>query len=126
MRNLGTAFAIAMSGIVVDAQESAPRADIVRVTGCLRHASTDAWTLSGATDPVVITRAESNVPPPSTPPPAGNNEFRLIGTDEFDLASRKDRLVSVKGLLIKGSPTSRLNLTSVQTVADTCPAAAKK
>jgi hypothetical protein len=32
----------------------------------------------------------------------------------------------VKGLLIKATPTSRLNVTSVTTVADSCPATPKK
>jgi hypothetical protein len=31
----------------------------------------------------------------------------------------------VKGLLIKATPASRLNITSVTTVAPTCPAAGK-
>jgi hypothetical protein len=123
----GTAAAIAMSSAVATAQEPAGRVDVVRVTGCLRRAAADAWTLDAATDPVVITRATSAAPPPAAPAATtGNNEFKLIGIEEFDLASRKDRLVAVKGLLIKATPTNRLNITSVTTVADSCPAAPKK
>ena len=124
MRRFGAAVAIAMSGMAVDAQESTQRVDVVRVTGCLRRAAADTWTLSGATDPVVITR-ENAATPPAAVTAAGTNEFKLIGIEEFDLASRKDRLVSVKGLLIKATPGSRLNVTSVTTVADSCPAAKK-
>jgi hypothetical protein len=124
MNSWVTACAIA-TGTVVAAQEPSQRVDIVRVTGCLRR-SADAWTLSGATDPVVIARNEPVAPPPQPPAAAGNNEFKLIGIEEFDLASRKDRLVAVKGLLIKDAPTGRLNVTSVTTVADTCPATPKK
>ena len=123
MRRFGAAVAIAMSGVAVDAQETTQRVDVVRVTGCLRRAA-DAWTLSGATDPVVITR-ENAATPPAAVTAAGTNEFKLIGIEEFDLASRKDRLVSVKGLLIKATPANRLNVTSVATVADSCPAAKK-
>ena len=84
-------------------------------------------TLSGATDPVVVTRATATAPPATAAEATvGSNEFKLIGIEEFDLASRKDRLVAVKGLLIKATPTSRLNITSVTTVADSCPAAPKK
>jgi hypothetical protein len=125
MRRFGAAVAIAMSGVIVDAQESSQRVEVVQVTGCLRKAA-DAWTLAAATDPVVITRNEPPAPPSQAPPAAGANEFRLIGTEEFDLASRKDKLVAVKGLLIKATPTSRLNVTSVTTVAESCPAPAKK
>jgi hypothetical protein len=128
MKRFGAAAAITMSAAAAGAaQEPGQRVDVVRVTGCLRRATADAWTLSGATDPVVITRAEPASPPsPATAATAGNNEFKLIGIEEFDLASRKDRLVAVKGLLIKATPTSRLNVTSVTTVADSCPAPPKK
>jgi len=128
IKNFGTAAAIAMSSAVATAQEPpAGRVDVVRVTGCLRRAAADAWTLSAATDPVVITRATAAAPPPAaTAATTGANEFKLIGIEEFDLASRKDRLVAVKGLLIKATPTNRLNITSVTTVADSCPAPAKK
>ena len=125
MRKIGAAVAMAMSGVAIDAQESAQRVDVVRVTGCLRRAAGNAWTLSGATNPVVITR-ENAAAPPAAVTAAGTNEFTLIGIEEFDLASRKDRLVSVKGLLIKATPTNRLNITSVTTVADVCPAAPTK
>jgi hypothetical protein len=124
MKGWVTACAIA-TGTVAAAQEGSQRVDIVRVTGCLRRTA-DAWTLSSATDPVVIARNEPVAPPPQPPAAAGGNEFKLIGIEEFDLASRKDRLVAVKGLLIKAAPTSHLNITSVTTVADTCPAAPKK
>ena len=127
IKKFGTAAAIAMSSAVATAQEPAGRVDVVRVTGCLRRAAADAWTLSAATDPVVITRATAAAPPPAaTAATTGANEFKLIGIEEFDLASRKDRLVAVKGLLIKATPTNRLNITSVTTVADSCPAAPKK
>jgi hypothetical protein len=127
MKKFGAAAAIALSTAVGVAQEPGQRVDVVRITGCLRRPAADVWTLSEATDPVAITRAEPAAPP-SQPAAsaAGNNEFKLIGTEEFDLASRKDRLVAVKGLLIKATPMSRLNVTSVTTVADSCPAASKK
>ena len=126
IKKFGTAAALAMSSAVATAQEPGGRVEVVRVTGCLRRTA-DAWTLSGATDPVVITRATATAPPATTAEPSvGSNEFKLIGIEEFDLASRKDRLVAVKGLLIKATPTSRLNITSVTTVADSCPAAPKK
>jgi hypothetical protein len=126
MKKLAAAAAIAISTAVGVAQEPGQRVEVVRVTGCLRRPAADAWTLSAATDPVVITRNEPAAQPPATPPTAGTHEFKLIGTEAFDLASRKDRLVAVKGLLIKATPTSRLNVTSVTTVADSCPATSKK
>src|SRR5690349_22046683 len=52
------------------------KVDIVSVTGCLREASANTWTLTAATDPVPST---ANAPAakdiPKTPP-AGRNEDR--------------------------------------------------
>jgi hypothetical protein len=118
-----TALAVALCAAVGSAQEATQRVDIVRVIGCLRHTVPDVWILSAATDPVTVSRGSEPVqPPPST---TGTNEFKLIGTEEFALPSRKDHLVSVKGLLIKATPMSRLNITSMTTLADSCVAAKK-
>jgi len=106
------------------AAQAAPsnKVDIVSVTGCLKEASANAWTLTAATDPVPST---ANAPAakdiPKTPP-AGRNEFRLIGVSEFNLPAHKDRTVIVKGLYIKATPVARLNITSVTDVAASCAA----
>jgi hypothetical protein len=120
---LTTAIAVAVLGAVGLAQEASQRVDVVRVTGCLRHTPPDAWVLSAATDPITVSRTSPPVEPAAAT--VGGNQFTLIGIDEFDLPSRKDRLVTVKGLLIKATPISRLNITSVTTVAETCAAAKK-
>jgi len=102
------------------------KVDIVSVTGCLREATPNTWTLTAATDPVP---SSANAPPvrevPSTPP-AGKNEFRLIGVSEFNLPAHKGHTVIVKGLHIKATPVSRLNVTSVTMVSASCVAGAEK
>ena len=81
------------------------------------------WTLLNATDP---TPSNANAPPaaeiPKTPP-AGKNQFRLIGVSEFNLPAHKDHTVIIKGLLIEATPVKRVNMTSVTMVAASCPAA---
>ena len=106
--------------------QSAPaKVDLVSVTGCLKEATANNWTLTSATDPVP---SNANAPVakdiPQTPP-VGKNEFKLIGVSEFNLPSHKDHTVIVKGLYIKASPTSRLNITSVTDVAPSCVAGPK-
>jgi hypothetical protein len=97
--------------------------DIVSVAGCLKESSPNNWMLVNATDPAPST---ANAPAakdiPATPP-VGKNEFKLIGVSEFNLPQHRDHAVIVKGLHIKDTPTSRLNITSVTTVAAACPAA---
>src|SRR2546423_11191868 len=89
---------------------AANKVEIVSVTGCLKEATPNTWTLVNATDPVPST---ANAPPadqvPKTPP-AGKNQFRLIGISEFNLPAHRDQSVIVKGLHIKASPVSRLNI----------------
>ena len=96
------------------------RVDIVSVTGCLKEASPNNWIVTSATDPVP---SIANAPPakeiPATPP-AGKNEFKLIGVSEFNLPAHKDHTVILKGLFIKATPMSRLNITSVTMAAPSC------
>jgi hypothetical protein len=107
-------------------QASAPKKiDIVSVTGCLKEAPPNTWTLTSATDPAP---SSANAPPakeiPATPP-AGKNAFALIGVSEFNLPAHRDRTVIIKGLFIKGTPISRVNMTSVADVAPSCVPAPK-
>jgi len=110
---------------VLVAQAAPSKVDIVSVTGCLREPTPNNWVMTSATDPVPST---ANAPPakeiPPTPP-AGRNAYKLIGVSEFNLPAHKDRTVVVKGLFIKATPQSRLNITSVTDVAPACVPATK-
>lgn len=107
------------------AQAAPNKIAIVSVTGCLKEPTPNNWVIATATDPVP---SSANAPAakdiPATPP-AGKNEFKLIGVSEFNLPAHKDRTVVVKGLFIKATPQSRLNITSVTDVAPACAPPAK-
>lgn len=101
------------------------KVEIVSVTGCLREAAPNDWTLTSATDP---TRSSANAPPAKEIPaaaPAGKNTFKLIGVSEFNLPAHRDQTVIIKGLFIKAAPISRVNMTSVTLVSPSCVPAAK-
>jgi hypothetical protein len=119
--------AILATGITVgaSAQTPAQKIDIVRVTGCLRQDRADDWMLINATDPTVDSARATNSDQAPSAPTSGKNQYRLIGVSEFNLLSRKDQTVLVKGLLIKATPMSRLNITSVTAVAASCTATEK-
>ena len=95
------------------------------MTGCLKEATPDNWTLTAATDPVP---SSANAPAakelPSTPA-AGKNAFRLIGVSEFNLPAHRDQTVVIKGLFIKAAPMSRVNMTSVTMLSPSCVPPAK-
>jgi len=107
------------------AGQAASKVEIVSVTGCLKEAAPNSWTLTSATDPVP---SSANAPAakdiPATPP-AGKNAFTLIGVSEFNLPAHRDRTVIIKGLFIKATPMSRVNMTSVTDVSPACAASAK-
>jgi hypothetical protein len=102
------------------------KVEIVSVTGCLRETTPNNWSLVNATDPVP---SSANAPAPKdipATPPSGKNEFKLIGVSEFNLPSHKNHTVVVKGLLVKATPVSRLNITSVTVASPSCVAAPAK
>lgn len=112
---------------VLAAQTPAPvKVDIVSVVGCLRERGANEWVLVAATDPVPsIANAPAKNEIPTTPV-AGKNEFRLIGVSEFRLPEHRDHTVVVRGLQIKATPASRLNITSVVTAVTSCAPEAGK
>ena len=119
-------FGVALATATVGAQAPAAPAKVpvVAVVGCLGDRGAD-WMLTAATDP---TPSIANGPPTGekyTGPTSGANTYRLLGTSEFDLPAHKGHTVLVKGLFIKATPASRVNVTSVTMVAATCAPAAK-
>jgi hypothetical protein len=120
-----TLLFVLAAAVVQAAAAPSRKVDIVSVTGCLKEAAPNTWTVTAATDPVP---SSANAPPakdvPSAPP-AGKNTFRLIGVSEFNLPAHRDHTVILKGLFIKDAPLSRLNITSVTTVAPACAPPAK-
>ena len=112
---------VILAAALAQAAQPTNKVDIVSVTGCLREAPANTWTLENATDPV---NSNANAPPaqdiPSTPP-VGKNAYRLIGVSEFNLPAHKGHTVIIKGLFIKAAPMSRVNMTSITMVAPSCP-----
>jgi hypothetical protein len=96
--------------------------DVTEVSGCLEQSPTRTWMLSHASDPIVSkTQATSLVAlKAAEAKPLGNGRYQLLGVSVFDPPSHKGQKVAVKGVLIKEAQESRLNVTSLQTVAATC------
>ena len=111
-------FVLALAG--AQAAPSSQKIEIVSVTGCLKEVTSNNWTLLNATDPVPSSANAPAAKEIPAVPPSGKNEFKLIGVSEFNLPAYKDRAVMLKGLLIKATPTSRLNITSVTIVSPSC------
>ena len=137
----GTAGICAQQGDV-----SKPKVPIVSVVGCASHNTADGtWLLTDATEgiesKVLFTSAKEIEE--SRQKALGKNRYKLIGTPEFltkeellksgqraeftrpEVANATSQLQNgrkllVKGLLITAPNERRLNLVSVQQLADTC------
>jgi hypothetical protein len=112
-------------GLAAQAAPASNKVEIVSVTGCLKEATPSNWTLTSATD---ATPSNANAPAAKDIPataPIGKNTYKLIGVTEFNLPAHRDHTVVIKGLLIKATPVSRVNMTSVTMVSPSCAPAAK-
>lgn len=115
------------SAPTVSAQAPATnKVEIVSVTGCLREQGVGNWVLVAATDPVPSAANQATAADLPKTPPAGKNTFRLLGIGEFNLGQYRDRTMVIRGLLIKASPVSRINMTSSAEAVASCVAGAPK
>ena len=96
--------------------------DIVEVGGCLEQSSTRRWTLTNASDPIAskIQATSSVALKAAQAKPLGSGRYQLLGVSVFNPSSHNRQRVAVKGVLIKDTKESRLNVTSLQTVAARC------
>jgi hypothetical protein len=115
---------VALAGAVV-AQSKPPageKVDVVAVAGCLKEAPPDTWTLVNAGEPVVSTANAPSKKEIESITTSGKNEYRLIGVSIFNLSAHRGHTVLIKGLHVKATPMSRVNVTSVTMVSAECPA----
>ncbi len=124
---------------------SKPKVPVVSVVGCASHMADGTWMLVKATDGIesrVLFMSAKEIDE-AKKRPLGNNQYKLLGTVDFltkeDLLSdprraeftrpevanasgqlQNGRKLLVKGLLITAPNEKRLNLVSVQQLADTC------
>ena len=120
---------LVLSLAMAAAQTPAPAAnkvEIVSVTGCLREQGAGNWMLVAATDPVPSVANQAPAAELPKTAPAGKNSFRLLGVGEFSLGQHRDRTMVIRGLLIKATPVSRINLTSSAEAVASCVAGAPK
>jgi hypothetical protein len=98
------------------------RLEVVEVVGCLEPNTPGKWMLISATDPVVsATQSTSSVVlKAAEAKPLGSRRYQLLGASLFNPSSHRGEKVAVKGVLIKDTEESRVNITSLQTAATSC------
>jgi hypothetical protein len=94
---------------------------IVEVVGCLSQTGT-VWMLTDATEPA-STQASfttADAVKAAAEKPLGTQQYRLLGTSPFSPDRHKGHKMAIKGLLIKSDSENRINVTSLQMLAETC------
>jgi len=96
--------------------------NIVEAVGCLKR-SGKQWTIENGSElvPSTTQSTSSSELKSAAVDTLGSQRYELVGVRIFDPSSKEHQKVSVKGVLVKDSPTMRLNVTSLQAVATRCP-----
>ena len=94
---------------------------MVEVVGCLSQTGAN-WILTNATDPTPSTTSFTTPEAlkAAAEKPFGTQQYRLLGTSPFGPDRHKGHKMAAKGLLIKSGTDTRINLTSLQMLAETC------
>ena len=103
-------------------QAGTQKMDIVESIGCLAEEPKGTWILTDATDPVVSKQPYTNeaARKEAAARPLGTQRFTLIAISMFNPDAMRSHKVAAKGLLIKNASGNRINVTSLQPVADSC------
>jgi hypothetical protein len=106
-----------------DGPEPLPSMTPVRLVGCLASGPGGTWTLTNASEPVRSGSINATTPEELqalTASPLGTHTFRLQNVADR-AAAMKGHKVQAKGVLIRQYMNDRINVTSLETVASTCP-----
>jgi hypothetical protein len=94
--------------------------DIVATVGCLERNPAGTWMLTNGSAPVVSQSQTTSSAEVNAAGPLGDQQYQLLGVGAFNPSNYKGQKVAVKGVLIKETKLSRINVTSLQSVAATC------
>ncbi len=108
--------------IVKKGATEVPNFALVQVIGCLAQGTNNSWTLTNTTDPLQ-TREETSTAAAlkgAEGKSLGAQTYLLVSAAAFHPESHAGQKVEARGLLYREPGENRLNLTSLQTVAQSC------
>jgi mono/diheme cytochrome c family protein len=99
-----------------------PNFSLVQVVGCLTQESSKAWTLTRTSDPVLTRDEEPSASALRTAQSKslGAQTFQLVSVGPFKPEGHLGQKMEARGLLYKDEKDARLNLTSLQTINNSC------
>jgi mono/diheme cytochrome c family protein len=95
---------------------------LVEVVGCLTSAGNSGWTLTRTSDPVLTRDEEPTAAALRTAQAKalGAQTFKLISVVSFKPEGHVGQKMEARGLIYRDEVDARLNLTSLQTINNTC------
>ncbi|HXJ47472.1 MAG TPA: hypothetical protein VNK47_12405 [Candidatus Dormibacteraeota bacterium] len=95
---------------------------IGEVVGCVEASTSSGWLLTKAREPVISdTQATSSAElKAAEESPSGTARYQLLGASVFKPLNHQKERVVVKGILIRDARETRINVTSLQSVAAKC------
>ena len=99
-----------------------PNFSLVQVVGCLTQGANDTWMLLNSNEPAFTADEEPTVAAlkAARGKPLGTQTFQLLSVDAFMPDGHKGQKMEARGLLYKDARYARLNLTSLQTLDESC------
>jgi len=105
------------------AQKAVPNFALVETVGCLVEGPSNGWTLTNASEPL------TSKDQPPTPQelkdagsrPLGSDSYLLVSVIPFKPGAYKGNKIEAKGLLYRMPNENRLDVTSLEMIASSCP-----
>ena len=99
-----------------------PNFSLVQVVGCLTQGPNNAWTLTKTSEPVLTRDEESSASTLRTAQSKalGAQTFQLVSVVPFKPEGHQGQKMEARGLLYRDTNDARLNLTSLQTINNSC------
>jgi len=111
---------LAQYSVATDSRHTLP---LVRAVGCLARSRTGGWILGKASEGVVTREQGTSATELAAAGHVllGTGRYQLLGVGVFDPARFGIAKVAVKGVLIEAGGGRRINVTSLQPLAEDCP-----
>ena len=107
-----------------DGPKPVPNFVPVLSVGCLIQSGDNRWNLINASEPVrtrdSFKRIEKELQS-SQGRPLGQSTFRLADAENFDAGANLGKKVQVKGVIVRAPAGNRINVNSIEPIAENCP-----
>jgi hypothetical protein len=107
----------------IDGPKPVPNFATVLSVGCVTQETANRWVLVNATEPVrtrdSFKRIDREIAA-SLQRPGGQVSFRLADAENFDVAANLGKKAQVKGVLVRAPAGNRINVNSIEPLADSC------